>query len=177
MLNHHKRFFLLFSTGILSLLLTWCWITTHQLAVRSLDFSRDAELIPEMKRTKTLNQRISYQENNQDKSATLDSLIIDEVSSSVPLVSYMQQSLNQLRLYGYLISQETTNKSEIPSGTSTRSAILKSYTITDPRGFELYTAQYAVQMPERILIISYATPQKRNRSVFIDSLSKINFTR
>lgn len=177
MLNHHKRFFLLFSTWILSLLLTWCWITTHQLAVRSLDFSRDAELIPEMKRTKTLNQRISYQEVNQDKSATLDSLIIDEVSSSVPLVSYMQQSLNQLRLYGYQISQETTNKSEIPSGTSTRSAILKSYTITDPRGFELYTAQYAVQMPEKILIISYATPQKRNRSVFIDSLPKINFTR
>lgn len=120
---------------------------------------------------------MSYQEVNQDKSATLDSLIIDEVSSSVPLVSYMQQSLNQLRLYGYQISQETTNKSKIPSGTSTRSAILKSYTITDPRGFELYTAQYAVQMPEKILIISYATPQKRNRSVFIDSLPKINFTR
>ena len=177
MLNHHKRFFLLFSIGILSLLLTWCWITTHQLAVRSLDFSRDAELIPEMKRTKTLNQRISYQEVNQDKSATLDSLIIDEVSSSVPLVSYMQQSLNQLRLYGCQISQETTKKSSIQTSGSHYPTILKTYSITDPRGLGLYAAQYAIDMQEKVLLISYTSTNKSNRSTFIKSLEKISFIR
>ena len=60
-----------------------------------------------MRRIKTLDQRATYQEINQDKNAILDSMIIDQFNIEVPLVSYMQQSLNQLRLYGYTISQET----------------------------------------------------------------------
>jgi|UPI00034A344C hypothetical protein len=52
-----------------------------------------------MRRIKTLDQRATYQEINQDKNAILDSMIIDQFSIEVPLVSYMQQSLNQLRLY------------------------------------------------------------------------------
>ena len=70
-----------------------------------------------MRRIKTLDQRATYQEINQDKNAILDSMIIDQFSIEVPLVSYMQQSLNQLRLYGYTISQETTKKSGIQTPT------------------------------------------------------------
>ncbi len=162
---------------VISLFLIWCGVTTHQLSIKTLDFSWEAELVPEMRRIKTLDQRATYQEINQDKNAILDSMIIDQFSIEVPLVSYMQQSLNQLRLYWYTISQETTKKSGIQTPTSRYSTILKTYSITDPRGLGLYAAQYAIDMEGKILLISYTSTNKRNRSTFIQSLEKISFIR
>jgi len=130
-----------------------------------------------MRRIKTLDQRATYQEINQDKNAILDSMIIDQFNIEVPLVSYMQQSLNQLRLYGYTISQETTKKSSIQTSSSHHPTILKTYSITDPRGLGLYAAQYAIDMQEKVLLISYTSTNKSNRSTFIQSLEKISFIR
>ena len=130
-----------------------------------------------MRRIKTLDQRATYQEINQDKNAILDSMIIDQFSIEVPLVSYMQQSLNQLRLYGYTISQETTKKSSIQTSGSHYPTILKTYSVTDPRGLGLYAAQYAIDMQEKVLLISYTSTNKSNRSTFIKSLEKISFIR
>ena len=163
--------------AVVGLFLIWCGVTTHPLSIKTLDFSWDAELVPEMRRIKTLDQRTTYQEINQDKNAILDSMIIDQFSIEVPLVSYMQQSLNQLRLYGYTISEETTKKSRIQTPTSRYSTILKTYSITDPRGLALYAAQYAIDMQGKILLISYTSTNKSNRSTFIKSLEKISFIR
>lgn len=162
---------------VISLFLIWCGVTTHPLSIKTLDFSWEAELVPEMRRIKTLDQRATYQEINQDKNAILDSMIIDQFSIEVPLVSYMQQSLNQLRLYGYTISQETTKKSGIQTSSSRYSTILKTYSITDPRGLGLYAAQYAIDMQGKVLLISYTSTNKNNRSTFIKSLEKISFIR
>ena len=153
--------------AVVGLFLIWCGVTTHPLSIKTLDFSWDAELVPEMRKIKTLDQRTTYQEINQDKNAILDSMIIDQFSIEVPLISYMQQSLNQLRLYGYTISQEPTKKS----------SILKTYSITDPRGLGLYAAQYAIDMQKKVLLISYTSTNKNNRSTFIKSLEKISFIR
>ena len=104
-------------------------------------------------------------------------MIIDQFNIEVPLVSYMQQSLNQLRLYGYTISQETTKKSSIQTSSSHHPTVLKTYSITDPRGLGLYAAQYAIDMQEKVLLISYTSTNKNNRSTFIKSLEKISFIR
>lgn len=121
--------------------------------------------------------RTVYQEISEGESQVLDSLIIEEEALTVPLVAYVQQNFNQLRLHGYELSDEITQKQtlKIWSQSSEALAILKTYRIRNMLWTQLYAAQYHIELWARVLIISYASDRSANRKAFLESLSQLSF--
>lgn len=119
--------------------------------------------------------RLSYQERDADANTVLDSLVIEKVLTELPLGAYVQQSLNQLKLYGYHISEETTKKTQLMVREKQYLTLLKSYTIVNAEGITLYMAQYVVDLGEKLLIISYASDVPKQRKVFLQNIASIVF--
>lgn len=100
-----KKLILIFA---LRVLLTAC-SSKNTLTIHHRVLSGDLSLIPRMQQIPDGN-RLTYQEIKQASGQSLDSLIIEEEHSASPIVAYVQQHFNVLRLNGYQISDELTKK-------------------------------------------------------------------
>lgn len=149
----------------------------HELSLVSPYLSGSIALVPKME-LKSSQEKIVYQEENAGTGQILDSLIIDQEELDVPLVAYVQQNFNQLRLAGYQISEEVTEKKKLKSWLSDQDLpwILKTYRIVNMLGVKLYAAQYYVDLSDRVLIVSYLSDMLANRKAFIESVSQLSFT-
>lgn len=81
----------------------------NALSIQYEGMSGDLSLVPRMQQIPD-GERLAYQEVKQGSGQTLDSLIIEKVKSEYPLIAYVQQHFNALRLHGYQISDELTKK-------------------------------------------------------------------
>lgn len=82
----------------------------QKLDLSSQSISGSLQLIPSFQQLPDQSMLV-YQEIAQSGSGqVLDSLIVEEELLEVPLVAYVQQHFNQLRLHGYEISDEVTQK-------------------------------------------------------------------
>lgn len=145
------------------------------LKIQTLDVVGELELEVPMQPMGGLDSALHYQELSDTRQEVLDSLIIDEVSTDVALAAYVQQSLNQLKLYGYQIGDEVAKKSILSSVKGELTALLKTYTIVNMQGVRLYMAQYAVELPTKVVLFSYATDVQSHRKAFIRSLDALTF--
>lgn len=151
--------------------------TTQELPLSSPYLSGNLSLVPKMEFKSTQDQ-ILYQEEGVQSGQILDSLIIDQERLETSLVAYVQQSFNQLRLAGYQISDEVTQKKSLKSGSSSQTlpAILKTFRIVNTFGVKLYAAQYYVDFTDRVQILSYTTDKLANRKAFVESVTQLSFT-
>ena len=163
---------------ILVLVLTLAACSSRQeLRLTDANLSGSLSLIPKMQLKASQEQTI-YQEINEGTGQILDSLIIQKERLDLPLVAYVQQSFNQLRLAGYQISEELTQKKSLKSWLNSEKfpAILKTYRIVNMLGVKLYAAQYYVDFVDRVLIISYTSDKSPNIKAFIQSVDQLSFT-
>ena len=98
---------------VLVLALSAC-SSRQELRLTDTNLSGSLSLIPKMQLKASQEQTI-YQEINEGTGQILDSLIIQKERLDLPLVAYVQQSFNQLRLAGYQISEELTQKKSLKS--------------------------------------------------------------
>ena len=149
----------------------------QELRLTDVNLSGSLSLIPKMQLKSSQEQTI-YQEINEGTGQILDSLIIQKERLDLPLVAYVQQSFNQLRLAGYQISEELAQKKSLKSWLNSEKfpAILKTYRIVNMLGVKLYAAQYYVDFVDRVLIISYTSDKSPNIKAFIQSVDQLSFT-
>ena len=149
----------------------------QELRLTDANLSGSLSLIPKMQLKASQEQTI-YQEINEGTGQILDSLIIQKERLDLPLVAYVQQSFNQLRLAGYQISEELTQKKSLKSWLNSERfpAILKTYRIVNMLGVKLYAAQYYVDFVDSVLIISYTSDKLPNIKSFIQSVDQLSFT-
>lgn len=161
---------------VLVFVLTAC-SSRQELRLTDASLSGSLSLVPKMQLKASQDQTI-YQEINEGTGQILDSLIIQRELLELPLVAYVQQNFNQLRLAGYQISEELTEKKKLKSWLNSERlpAILKTYRIVNMLGVKLYAAQYYVDFVDRVLIISYTSDKLPNVKAFIQSVDQLSFT-
>lgn len=98
---------------VLVFALTAC-SSRQELRLTDESLSGSLSLVPKMQLKASQDQTI-YQEINEGTGQILDSLIIQREHLKLPLVAYVQQNFNQLRLAGYQISEELTEKKSLKS--------------------------------------------------------------
>lgn len=125
---------------------------------------------------------LMFQEIADEDQENLDTLVIasDEWVSKTQessLSSYVQTSINQLKLIGwYSLSKEKSKKTSVWEGANSYPAILKTFNIVSD-GTDLSVAQLFIDKKDTVLMLSYASTDESHTKKFVKELSsiKMNF--
>jgi len=174
-----KKHILISFLWVILLCLSWCW-NSYDLKIESWDITRNPSLKANL-------QVISFNEDNWDMmfqeiadewNNDLDTLVIasdttNAGTTSTNLSSYVQTSINHLKLiWWYDLSKEKSKKTSVGEWSNAHPAILKTFNIVSDWK-QLSVAQLFVEKSSSVLMLSYASTESSHTKRFISELSSI----